>query len=151
MNLSKWAAALGLAAAALAAAPASAQPYPSKRLDWTIAFGPGGGNDIMSRTLISILEKYKLYPETIVADVSHLEIGDYVRAGDLPLPSGVKLVSDANVVIAHCVQPKAEEEPKPAEAAAEGAAAPAAEAGAKPEAAPAKEGREGKDKKEGKD
>ena len=68
MNLSKWAAALGLAAAALAAVPASAQPYPSKRLDWTIAFGPGGGNDIMSRTLISILEKYKLYPETIVAD-----------------------------------------------------------------------------------
>ena len=68
MTLSKWAAALGLAAAALAAVPASAQPYPSKRLDWTIAFGPGGGNDIMSRTLISILEKYKLYPETIVAD-----------------------------------------------------------------------------------
>ena len=68
MTLSKWAAALGLAAAALAAAPASAQPYPSKRLDWTIAFGPGGGNDIMSRTLISILEKYKLYPQTIVAD-----------------------------------------------------------------------------------
>jgi large subunit ribosomal protein L25 len=95
-------------------------------------------------------------PETIVADVSHLEIGDYVRAGDLSLPSGVKLVSDANVVIAHCVQPKAEEEPKPAEAAVEGAA-PAAEAGAKPEAAPAKEGkeakegREGRDKKEGKD
>ena len=68
MTLSKWAAALGLAAAALAAVPASAQPYPSKRLDWTIAFGPGGGNDIMSRQIIAILEKYKLYPETIVAE-----------------------------------------------------------------------------------
>lgn len=57
------------AATVLAAAPAAAQdPYPSKRLDWTIAFGPGGGNDIMSRTLISILEKYKLYPGTIVAE-----------------------------------------------------------------------------------
>jgi len=57
------------AAAVLAAAPAAAQErYPSKRLNWTIAFGPGGGNDIMSRTLISILEKHKLYPETIVAD-----------------------------------------------------------------------------------
>jgi putative tricarboxylic transport membrane protein len=56
------------AALAVVAAPAAAQGYPSKRLDWTIAFGPGGGNDIMSRTLISILEKYKLYPETIVAD-----------------------------------------------------------------------------------
>lgn len=57
------------AAALLAAAPAAAQDrYPSKRLDWTIAFGPGGGNDIMSRTLISILEKYKFYPQTIVAE-----------------------------------------------------------------------------------
>jgi putative tricarboxylic transport membrane protein len=68
MTLSKWASALGLAAAALAAMPAAAQSYPSKRLEVTIAFGPGGGNDIMSRTLISILEKYKLYPETIVAE-----------------------------------------------------------------------------------
>jgi len=58
-----------LAAAVLASASASAQDkYPSKRLNWTIAFGPGGGNDIMSRTLISILEKYKLYPENIVAE-----------------------------------------------------------------------------------
>lgn len=58
-----------LALAVLAGAPASAQDkYPSKRLNWTIAFGPGGGNDIMSRTLISIMEKYKLYPEGIVAE-----------------------------------------------------------------------------------
>ena len=67
MNLLKR---LGVIAVALVlAAPAAAQErYPSKRLDWTIAFGPGGGNDIMSRTLISILEKYKLYPETIVPE-----------------------------------------------------------------------------------
>ena len=58
-----------LMAAAFLATPASAQDkYPSKRLDWTIAFGPGGGNDIMSRTLISIIEKYKLYPENIVPE-----------------------------------------------------------------------------------
>ena len=57
------------AALVLAVAPAQSQDrYPSKRLDWTISFGPGGGNDIMSRTLISILEKYKLYPGTIVAE-----------------------------------------------------------------------------------
>lgn len=52
-------------------APADAQDasgYPNKRLTWTIAFGPGGGNDIMSRTLIQILEKYKLYPADIVAE-----------------------------------------------------------------------------------
>lgn len=58
-----------LAVAVLASAPASAQDkYPNKRLDWTIAFGPGGGNDIMSRTLISIIEKYKLYPDNIVPE-----------------------------------------------------------------------------------
>jgi putative tricarboxylic transport membrane protein len=61
--------AAGLLAAALAAAGAPAQErYPSQRLNWTIAFGPGGGNDIMSRTLISIMEKYRLYPETIVPE-----------------------------------------------------------------------------------
>ena len=88
-------------------------------------------------------------PETIVADVSHLELGQYLRASELVLPPGVKLVSDANVVIAHCVAPKAEEEEKPAEAAAaEGAvAAEGAEGAAKAEAP-----KEGKDKpKEGKD
>jgi putative tricarboxylic transport membrane protein len=58
-----------LAVAVLANAPASAQDkYPNKRLEWTIAFGPGGGNDIMSRTLISIIEKYKLYPDNIVPE-----------------------------------------------------------------------------------
>jgi putative tricarboxylic transport membrane protein len=51
--------------------PAEAQDasgYPNKRLAWTISFGPGGGNDIMSRTLIQIIEKYKLYPTDIVAE-----------------------------------------------------------------------------------
>ncbi len=58
-----------LTAAVLTSAPASAQDkYPSQRLNWTIAFGPGGGNDIMSRTLIDIMEKYKLYPQNIVAE-----------------------------------------------------------------------------------
>lgn len=47
---------------------ASAQDYPNERLNWTIAFGPGGGNDIMSRTIINILEKYKLYTAEIVAE-----------------------------------------------------------------------------------
>ncbi|HEX6318418.1 MAG TPA: tripartite tricarboxylate transporter substrate binding protein [Burkholderiales bacterium] len=58
-----------LCAVLLAGAPAAAQDrYPSQRLNWTIAFGPGGGNDIMSRTLIEIIEKYKLYPQRIVAE-----------------------------------------------------------------------------------
>lgn len=39
--------------------------YPSEELDWTIAFGPGGGNDIMARTMVDIIEQYELYPENI--------------------------------------------------------------------------------------
>lgn len=65
----------GILAAALGApvlltAPAAAQAYPSpdETLDWTIAFGPGGGNDIMARTIIDILNKYDLYPGDIQAE-----------------------------------------------------------------------------------
>ena len=52
------------------AAPAFGQSYPSasETLDWTIAFGPGGGNDIMARSIIEILNKYNLYPGDIRAE-----------------------------------------------------------------------------------
>jgi putative tricarboxylic transport membrane protein len=43
----------------------SAEDYPRAELDWTIAFGPGGGNDIMARTMVDILKKNRLYPENI--------------------------------------------------------------------------------------
>lgn len=39
--------------------------YPSQDMDWTIAFGPGGGNDIMARTMVDIIEQYELYPGDI--------------------------------------------------------------------------------------
>lgn len=39
--------------------------YPSEQLDWTIAFGPGGGNDIMARTMVEILDQQDFYPENI--------------------------------------------------------------------------------------
>ena len=50
--------------------PVIAQEYPSsdETLDWTIAFGPGGGNDIMARSIIEILNKYDLYPGDIQAE-----------------------------------------------------------------------------------
>jgi large subunit ribosomal protein L25 len=73
-------------------------------------------------------------PETIVADVTALEIGHYLRASDLQLPKGVELVSEGNVVIAHVLAPKAEEEEKPAE---EAVAAEGAEAAPKPATEPA--------------
>jgi hypothetical protein len=54
----------------LAAAPAMAQEYPDpgETLDWTIAFGPGGGNDIMARTIVDILNTYDLYPGDIAVE-----------------------------------------------------------------------------------
>ncbi|PWK55795.1 Bug family tripartite tricarboxylate transporter substrate binding protein [Silicimonas algicola] len=63
----------GTAMAAAVAVPlafagmAAAQDYPSadETLDWTIAFGPGGGNDIMARSIVEILNKYDLYPGDI--------------------------------------------------------------------------------------
>lgn len=66
-----WLKATAIAAlVATIASPASAQSYPSadETLDWTIAFGPGGGNDIMARTIINILDTYDLYPGDIAAE-----------------------------------------------------------------------------------
>ena len=57
-----------LAAPIALAGGASAQDYPSEQLEWTIAFGPGGGNDIMSRTIVDILNKYDLYPAEIAVE-----------------------------------------------------------------------------------
>lgn len=42
--------------------------YPTKNLKYTIAFGPGGGNDLMSRTVVEILKKYKFYKKNIRVD-----------------------------------------------------------------------------------
>ncbi|WP_439139551.1 Bug family tripartite tricarboxylate transporter substrate binding protein [Roseicyclus sp.] len=58
---------MALAAPIALAGAAHAQSYPdtNQTLDWTIAFGPGGGNDIMARTIVDILAKYDLYPGEI--------------------------------------------------------------------------------------
>ena len=46
----------------------SAENYPEEPLEWTVAFGPGGGNDIMSRTIVDILQKENLYTEDITVE-----------------------------------------------------------------------------------
>lgn len=66
-------------------------------------------------------------PEFVEVDVSRLEIGDSIHVSDLPLPEGVTLRTETELVVAHCVPPTREEEPTEAlegEAAAE-APAPA--------------------------
>lgn len=60
-------AASALLASTLAVGFAQSSFDKSRQLDWTIAFGPGGGNDIMARTLIEILGQYDLYDGNIVA------------------------------------------------------------------------------------
>jgi putative tricarboxylic transport membrane protein len=46
----------------------SAEGYPEETLEWTVAFGPGGGNDIMSRQIVDILEKENIYTEDITVE-----------------------------------------------------------------------------------
>lgn len=69
----------------------------------------GGMLDFVTRTVeVSCLPKD--IPETLVADVAEMEIGDYLRVSDLVVPKGVTLISDGNVVVAHVLAPRAEEE-----------------------------------------
>jgi putative tricarboxylic transport membrane protein len=65
----------GLAGTALLAAcgsgggeTTSAENYPEEPLEWTVAFGPGGGNDIMSRQIVEILQDENLYTEDITVE-----------------------------------------------------------------------------------
>ncbi|EKA5858952.1 tripartite tricarboxylate transporter substrate binding protein [Vibrio alginolyticus] len=70
MSLLKRLTILPLTLSVLATAPSFAKDldYPKERLNYTIAFGPGGGNDLMSRTVVDILKKYDFYPKNIRVD-----------------------------------------------------------------------------------
>ena len=92
-------------------------------------------------------------PETFTADVTPLALGQNLRVADLPVSPKVKVLTDANRVVAHVVSPRAEEE-KPAEAVEAAPAEPevirkgkAEEEGAKEEAAEEKK-EKGKEKAE---
>ena len=64
-------------------------------------------------------------PEKITVDIAHLELNKHLRVSDLKLGDKVKVLADADVVIAHVVLPKAEvaAETAAAEGGAETAAA----------------------------
>lgn len=78
-------------------------------------------------------------PDQVEVDVSSLDVGDSIHVRDLLLPEGARMLSDPDLAVASVVLPRAEEEEKPAEAAAvaaegavaEGAAAPVAKEGEK--------------------
>ncbi|HPI41780.1 MAG TPA: 50S ribosomal protein L25 [Pseudobdellovibrionaceae bacterium] len=99
-----------------------------------IGLAEGGLLNIVNRQ-IEIECKPAEIPEKIVADVSHLGLGDVLHTSDLKIPNGIKVISATELTLA--VVNLAEEEAVAAPTAvAADAAAPAA--GAKAAAAPAK-------------
>jgi large subunit ribosomal protein L25 len=74
--------------------------------------------------------------EKISVDVSALEIGDHLTVSDLPLPTGITLLTDADVAVANVAAPRVQDEADDTagEPAAEGEAEAAAEAETTPEA-----------------
>jgi len=57
-------------------------------------------------------------PEKIDVNIKDLKIGDSLTAGEVALPAGATLISDADLLVVHCVEPMAEGEGEAAEAAA---------------------------------
>ena len=55
-------------------------------------------------------------PEKITVDISNLEIGKHVRVAEIKAPDKVTILTEPDVVIAHVVAPRAEEEVAPAAA-----------------------------------
>jgi large subunit ribosomal protein L25 len=80
-------------------------------------------------------------PEQFAVDVTELMMGQSIRASDLPLPEGVRLLSQPDAVIAHVVGVKAGEEPAAAEVAPAVAEPEVVKKGKKEEAAPEEKGK----------
>ena len=72
--------------------------------------------------------------EKISVDVSALEVGDHLTVSDLPLPTGITLLTDADVAVANVAAPRVQDEAD--DAAGEPAAAGEAEAAAEAETTP---------------
>ncbi|PYV42535.1 MAG: 50S ribosomal protein L25 [Acidobacteria bacterium] len=52
-------------------------------------------------------------PEHITIDISNLEIGANFRVSDLPVDPKIKILSEADLVVAHVIAPKEEKAPEP--------------------------------------
>lgn len=79
--------------------------------------------EIEVRSLVSAI------PHEIVLDITPMTINKGLVAGDIKLPEGVELVTDAEAPVVHLAIPKEEEAPAPA---------PAADAAAQPESSSTK-------------
>jgi large subunit ribosomal protein L25 len=67
-------------------------------------------------------------PSALEVDVSALEIGQAIHAGEISLPEGLELITDAALTVVHVVAPRVEEAPAEAAAAEPTEAAPTEEA-----------------------
>ncbi|GGO36619.1 50S ribosomal protein L25/general stress protein Ctc [Deinococcus humi] len=66
----------------------------------------GGLLDIVIHNLAIIAPGPRRIPQELVVDVSKLQIGDHVTAGQITLPEGVKLAVDADQVVVSVLPPR---------------------------------------------
>ncbi|MCU0242527.1 MAG: 50S ribosomal protein L25, partial [Vicinamibacteria bacterium] len=81
----------------------------------------GGVLDFVTRELLIECLPMDI-PEKITVDVSALELNKHVRVSEITVPQRVKVLTEADLVIAHVVVPRAEVTATPAEAEAAEAA-----------------------------
>jgi large subunit ribosomal protein L25 len=83
---------------------------------------PGAREGGLVEQLIHSLEievSLDLIPEKLILSVKNLQIGGHLTAKDIQnMPEGATILSDEEAMIVHCVEPAAEEEAAPEEAAA---------------------------------
>jgi large subunit ribosomal protein L25 len=84
------------------------------------ADGVKNGGGILDQTMheLEISVDPSNIPHHINVDVTPLTVGHSIHAGEIKLPEGVKLLTDANATVCVCSAPKVEAEPVAADAAA---------------------------------
>lgn len=66
----------------------------------------GGLVDVVVHTLDVIAPGPRRIPQEITVDVTRLNIGDHITAGQIKLPEGVKLAADADLVVVSVLPPR---------------------------------------------
>lgn len=76
----------------------------------------GGLVDIVMHNVPVVAPGPRRIPAELTVDVSELKIGDHVRAGDIPMPEGVRLAVDEDTQVISVLPPRLSEEELEAEA-----------------------------------
>jgi large subunit ribosomal protein L25 len=97
-----------------------------------------GGELVVIYRDLELRAKPDQFPASIKVDVTPLDIGDHIKAKDLPLPEGVEVTLPPERNVVSCVTMRKRKEEEEAAAAAAPGAAGAPAAGASPSKAPSK-------------